>query len=826
MVSTSSKTRSLAGRYAGWLERRKAWVALGGLLVLGLSIFLIATRLRLFADFSYLLPQDAPAVRDLRRLEERLAAKDTVLVVVTAPDAGTRAAVGKLVTTAVRTIDRALVERVETDDQITRDFLRAHRHLLVPLPDLIEARDALADRIKRAKLKANPLYVDLDDDSKADDAAATKRVEDLRARWREAEAVLDRSGFVSANGKVGLIVLHGAFEITDVTRGEELIAALQAIRTAVLKQYPTGVEVGFTGGVITSVAEHDAVIKGMVRSGVITAVLVALILLVYLRSVVQLLLLTVNIAIATTAAFGVATLTVGHLNATTAFLGAIIAGNGINYGIFLITRYLNARRRLEAVAAMSDAIGGTVRPTAVASLGVAIAYGSLAVTSFKGFADFAVIGAVGMLLCWVASFSLFPALVLLFGRDTRVSDTTSIVSLVLARMFGFRRPAVVCVAAVGVTVVASAVVWRYAASDPFEYNIRNLRSESADAIESRRWMQVSDDNFGRGISGKTFIGADDAAQVPKIVAALRAIDNGTAEANRTIGTVSSILDVVPIDQPERIAALGAIRKLLDDDALEVLDEKDRAALRALRPPDHIAPVTVGDLPQEIKDKLVEKDGRLGYLIAIRPALKLDEWDGHDLLRFASAVRKLRLSDGVTVTTSGSSVIFADIFASIQRDGPKVTLVAMAGLVVMVLIVVGRDRRAVAVLAATVLGSLGLVAVCALAGIRVNFLDFIALPITLGLGVDYAINIAHPAYLEYKDPFESVRKSGSSVFICSLTTIVGYGSLMVSDNLAIYGFGLASLIGEITCVVAALALVPAIVFVGRLDREPRAAKNAA
>jgi len=162
-----------------------------------------------------------------------------------------------------------------------------------------------------------------------------------------------------------------------------------------------------------------------------------------------------------------------------------------------------------------------------------------------------------------------------------------------------------------------------------------------------------------------------------------------------------------------------------------------------------------------------------------------------------------------VTTSGSSVIFADIFASIQRDGPKVTLVAMAGLLVMVLIVVGRDRRAVAVLSATVLGSLGLVAVCALAGIRVNFLDFIALPITLGLGVDYAINIAHPAYLEAKGPYESVRQSGSSVFICSLTTIVGYGSLMVSDNRAIYGFGLSKIGGLAAQALSALALVPAI-----------------
>jgi predicted RND superfamily exporter protein len=46
-------------------------------------------------------------------------------------------------------------------------------------------------------------------------------------------------------------------------------------------------------------------------------------------------------------------------------------------------------------------------------------------------------------------------------------------------------------------------------------------------------------------------------------------------------------------------------------------------------------------------------------------------------------------------------------------------------------------------------------------------------------------------------------------VCSLTTIIGYGSLLVSDNLAIRGFGTASLIGEITCVLTALVLVPAL-----------------
>jgi predicted RND superfamily exporter protein len=165
------------------------------------------------------------------------------------------------------------------------------------------------------------------------------------------------------------------------------------------------------------------------------------------------------------------------------------------------------------------------------------------------------------------------------------------------------------------------------------------------------------------------------------------------------------------------------------------------------------------------------------------------------------------------------VFFADIIQSIERDGPIVTAVAAIGLVVMVMLLVGRNLRAIAVLLGTASGTLLMVAVCALLGLKVNFLDFVALPITLGLGIDYAINIAHRQDSDdFADPAAALRTSGAAVFMCSLTTIIGYGSLLVSDNLAIRGVGAASLIGEIACVFTALVLVPAILALGRRPRS--------
>jgi predicted RND superfamily exporter protein len=802
-----------AQQYVAWVRKHSIAIIVGHLVALGAAIYLIAYHLPLFADFSYLLPQDAPAVVDLRKLEARVKTTDTVLVVIQAPSSEERAKAAAEIAAGIRKLPRELVEQVEDDDAEIRAFLRTHRHMLAPYDDLVRARSALERRIKAAKLEKHPLFIDLDDHA-AEDAADKKQLEDLRAKRRQAEARLDRSTNLSTDGQTAMLQVDTAFRATDAGRGRTLLDALEAVRDRVNAAHP-GVRVGFTGGIITALAEHDAISRGMVLSSIVTTVLVALVLALYFRSATSLVLLIVTIGVATAASFGAAALTVGHLNAATAFLGAIIAGNGVNYGILLIARYLEERRRKDVDAAMASAIVGTLRPTAVASLGAAIAYGSLAATSFKGFADFAVIGAIGMMLCWVASFLLLPALMLRWGRMTRIYSGDPVVGGALVRLVGFRRSGVVCAVAAVIGLASAVIVGRYVAADPFEYDIKNLRSEGDDATTARYWMTVSDANFGRGYSGRTFIAADRPDQVSKIVAALRKLDAGVPPDEQTIGSISSILDVVPERQDQKIEVLGQIRKLLDDEALDSLDDKERAEILELKPPEHVENITPAMLPSVIKDRLTEKDGRIGYLISIRPATHLDEWNGHDLIRFATAVRRLDLGNGETVTTSGASVIFADIVDSIEHDGPICTTIAAAGLAIMVFLLVGRNRRAMSVLIATASGSLLMVAACALLGLKVNFLDFVALPITLGLGVDYAINVAHRHDSEeIPDPVTTLRTSGSAVFVCSLTTIIGYGSLLVSDNLAIRGFGTASLIGEVACLLTALVLVPALLAVGQ------------
>ena len=805
----------LARRYVAWVRQRALTIIIASGCLLAGAVYLIIYRLPLYADFSYLLPQDTSAVRDLRKLESRVKSSDTTLVVIRSDNPQTTAAATKQMLDGLAAAKSPLISRITGDEHEAREFLRAHRHLLVPREELEHARDALKQRVA----KQNPLYVDLEDEGspRNGDEQLKRDLDDLRAKRRDAEAKLSRPTNVSADGRIAKLEIATTFRATDAKATEHLLETMAAVRAKVVAGLPggrsesgplhhgAGVDIGFTGGSVSALSEHRAITKGILFSSIITALLVALVLALYFRSFTLLVMLVGTIAIATAAAFGAASFTVGHLNAATAFLGAIIAGNGINYGILLIARYLEERRRREIDDALAAAIVGTLRPTAVASLGASIAYGSLAATSFKGFADFAVIGAIGMMLCWMASYTLLPALMLRFGRDTHIFHGDPFLGTWLVRLVGFKRSKLVCLLAGVVFLAAATVVVRYVAADPFEYNIKNLRSRGDDAITARNWMALSDKTFGRGFAGRTYIAADRTDQVPKIITALEKLP--------TIGSMEWLQKYVPDDQAEKLAVLGELRSLVDK-ALEKLDDDEAKELVELRPPDDLRPFTAADLPASLRDKFTEKDGRIGLVVSIRPANDLDEWNGKDLMRFASAVRELHLSGGETVTTSGASVIFADIIAAIEHDGPVVTIVALVGLIVMVTLLVGRNRRAAAVMVGTVGGSLLMIALCSMLGIKVNFLDFVALPITLGLGIDYAINVAHRHdHEDIPDPITTLRTSGSAVFVCSLTTMIGYGSLLVSENLAIRGFGEASLIGEVTCVMTALVVVPALLALG-------------
>src|SRR5439155_8866760 len=132
----------------------------------------------------------------------------------------------------------------------------------------------------------------------------------------------------------------------------------------------------------------------------------------------------------------------GYLNSSTAFLGSIILGNGINYAIVLLAAFRDRRRAGDATRdAIERAVEQVWRSTLAASLAAAAAYASLALTGFRGFSQFGAMGAVGSLACWAATFLVLPALVGRFGGPAPVGRAVAARAGGLPGLVG-RRPGV------------------------------------------------------------------------------------------------------------------------------------------------------------------------------------------------------------------------------------------------------------------------------------------------------------------------------------------------------------------------------------------------
>ena len=192
-------------------------------------------------------------------------------------------------------------------------------------------------------MKENPLYVALDEPSTGPGDRGDW-LETLRRKLDEAEEKASHpTPMVSADGHLQLIVRAG-FDGGDLDRGARLAAALQEQIDATAAGAGPAVKMGMAGDVVRGLAEQHGLIAGMTMATVLTVVAVLAALLLYFRSVAGVVALWWSLTVGTLVAFALTKLAIGHLNIATAFLSSIVVGNGINFGIIFLARYLEERR--------------------------------------------------------------------------------------------------------------------------------------------------------------------------------------------------------------------------------------------------------------------------------------------------------------------------------------------------------------------------------------------------------------------------------------------------------------------------------------------------
>jgi hypothetical protein len=129
---------------------------------------------------------------------------------------------------------------------------------------------------------------------------------------------------------------------------------------------------------------------------------------------------------------------------------------------------------------------------------------------------------------------------------------------------------------------------------------------------------------------------------------------------------------------------------------------------------------------------------------------------------------------------------------------------------VVLIVLRGRLASVYVIGSLVVGLLWLAGATLLFHIKLNFCNFVAYPITVGIGVDYSVNVISRFVQDgSRDVTGAVRSTGAAVGLCSLTTTIGYSSLLLAKNRALFLFGLTAVLGEVACLTAAVVALPAL-----------------
>jgi hypothetical protein len=299
-------------------------------------------------------------------------------------------------------------------------------------------------------------------------------------------------------------------------------------------------------------------------------------------------------------------------------------------------------------------------------------------------------------------------------------------------------------------------------------------------------------------------------QVEPLRTALYAVRDAAPDDAKPFAEVHALQDFVPADQEAKIVVLERIERLLRRfHDREGISDEDWAEVKEFLPGDRLEPFDMGDLPEAMARAFTETDGTRGRIVYISPTDPNMINDARYLFRWADSYRNTTLPDGSVVLGSGRAVIYADMWEAVLSDIPPAVALSLFATILVILIAFRGRISGMAVLFALLVGVGWMAGLLVLLKVKLNFLNFIALPITFGLGVDYAVNVVKRYELEGSGgALVAVRQTGGAVILCSLTTILGYSALAGSMNMAVRSLGVASILGEVACMFAAVLVLPA------------------
>jgi hypothetical protein len=637
-----------------------------------------------------------------------------------------------------------------------------------------------------------------------------------------------------------IIVVQPTLDFGSLQPAKEAMAGIRAAAARLGLTPDSGVRLRLTGSAPLEQEELESVAKGMGLAGLISFTLVLVLLLVGLRSarLVGAVLLTLVMGLIWTAAF--ATLVVGRLNLISVAFAVLFIGLSVDFGIHFVLRVreemAGSGSRGAAMRRAAHDVGGALGLCAVAA---AIGFYSFLPTNYVGLAELGVIAGSGMFIALFANLTVLPACLAIapprIGRDPEKAVTGT--ETTVPWQIRHARIIVTCAAVLAVAALASLPQAR------FDLDPLNLRDKSTESVQTLLDLMGNEDRAPYTAS----ILAENQALAQKLVEKLTSLPSvesvlsigkfePRAQDDKLAAIESAAFLLLPSLQKTRLPtpndedrkkAFAAFRRTVEkhrtiaggqpvDQLANILQGLEAGALDlrslekrllitlggrldALRDSLEAAPVTLADVPADLRARFV--DGRGQVRLEIFPSEDLRNPD--HLRRFVSEIRTLApraTGSPVIIVEAGKAVVQAFILAGLMS-------VLLIGVLIIVLL--RRLRDVFLVFAPLFLAALLTVAASVVFNLPFNFANVIVLPLLFGLGVASSIHLV--LRQRTVNSVSSLLQSSTprAVFYSALTTIGSFASIALSSHPGTASMGVLLTIAIVLTLLCAGVVLPAL-----------------
>jgi hypothetical protein len=786
--------------------RRRRLVLIAAALTAVVATALL-TRLRLDSNVLHLLPQRGPAVQAFQQYLESFGTLDRLYIVIETAAGSTIAehedAIGGYLGTLRALPEIATVDAGVTDETRDWTYLLDRQLLLLDPVELDAALARFRPPALDAALQASRRRL-------ATPSADVRRLvqqdplgllSDLRDRLSRQQLPFSldptQSGYVSPDGRSRLVIARPTRPPYDSTFARALNARVDSLAAAL----PPELRVRVAGGYRVA-AETETVIRNeSVVNTVSSLIGITAIIVIVLRSLRPILAISMPIGLAslvTIAVYG----SIVPLSPAAAASAAVLFGMGVDNTLLLYLTYLERRRQgLDAAPAIASLAGAGVSVVIAFTTTTATFLGLLFV-DLPALQDLGLIAGVGVLACGAAALLLFPAV-----APVRLSLAQQR-SLALPGLTRFvrRNRRVIVGAAAAVTLLLwvlapplafSPTVQRLAptsAAGNLEQEIAtrfNLPQEALFAVSESADLEPLLESHARLAAELASSGVDVRLGSPVTLLPARANQERTGSALRAAGLDPAIV----ARDFEAAASRAGFRPGSFSPFLERVPVLTDPEARLTR--DGYAAHGLGDLLEHFVVKEGARYRAVTYIyprsLAILPAIE-------------DAVQ--RAGDGLRLT--GVSLVNRELEAKFLPELRKGALIGVAGVLLLLVVGFRSARLAMWALIPVTLGTFWSICLTAVAGVELDLFSVFGPVMCVGIGVDYGVHLLHRSAHEPEHGMSvALTHTSPSILLAATTTLLGFGSLMLSSYAPLHALGIVTTLTIGCCLAAGLLVLPAL-----------------